>query len=322
MMREKVNLTIVIPHFNSPQYLRILLQSIPSRDDIQVIVVDDQSTMYLGEYETLSEEYEKKGVEFYKNYGVKSAGTCRNIGLSHATGDWLLFADADDYFLEGVYEAVSAYFESDYDIVFFPPTSVYVGTDQLSDRHIETAKKVYDYLKSSDWKNTLELRYCYQSPWSKLIRRSLVVKNNISFDEILASNDVMFSMKSGYFAKKIIADPHVIYCVTMNKGSLTNRRGEDIFDVRMEVFFRRFIYLKNRLNSKELDYLDINGRIQFFQVLQNGYGLKKAWILLKKYREFGIPFWGWDLAQKGIHYFKVVIEQMRIRRRDKQYVVK
>lgn len=321
-MEKQVKLTIVIPHFNSPQFLRNLLQTIPDQDEIQIVVVDDRSTKQVDEYWKLREEYKKRGVEFYENDSTKSAGTCRNIGMSHAQGDWLLFADADDFFLEGFYDIVSTYFESDYDIVFFPPTSVYAGTDQLSDRHIEIAKKVYDYLEVSDWKNILELKYCYSSPCSKLIRRSLIQKNHITFDEILASNDVMFSMKTGYCAEKITADANIIYCITMNAGSLTNRTGEEVFDARIDVFFRRFEYLKERLSGEELKYLEINGRVQFFRVLQNGYGLKKAWKLLKKYKEYGVPFWGWDMVLNGAHFFKVIIDQLRIRKRDKDYVVK
>lgn len=315
-------LSIIIPHYNRPHYLRILLLSIPYLEEIQVIVVDDKSTEYQKEYERLQEEFSDRNIEFYDNDGVKSAGTCRNIGLRHAVGDWLLFADSDDFFMEGFYAVVSRYFDSEYDIVFFPPTSIVMGTGELSDRHVETAKKVYDYCKNPDWKNTLELRYKYQSPCSKLIRRELVEKNEIWFEEIKVSNDVMFSMKCGYAAKKIAADMQVIYCITMNRGSLTNQMSEEIYDIRTGVFFRRFTFLKERLSREEMKYMEINGRIKVFQVLQNGYGLKKALQLLKEYRKYGVRFWDWDLIPKTFHYIRVVFEQMMIRRRDKKYIVK
>lgn len=321
MSKEK-RLSIIIPHYNCPQYLRTLLLSIPSLSEIQVIVVDDKSTECREEYKVLKEEFSDRNIEFYDNTEVKSAGTCRNIGLRHAVGEWLLFADSDDYFLDGFYDIVSRYFDSEYDIVFFPPTSIVMGTGEPSDRHIETAKKVYDYCKNPDWKNTLELRYKYQSPCSKLIRRRMVEEHDIRFDEIMASNDVMFSMKCGYAAKKITADLQVIYCITMNKGSLTNQISEDVFDVRTEVFFRRFVYLKERLGKEEMKYLEINGRIKVFQTLQNGYGLKKVLQLLKEYRKYGVRFWDWDLIPKTFHYIRVVFEQIMIRRRDRKYIVK
>lgn len=321
-MSVEKKLSIIIPHYNCPQYLRTLLLSIPSLPEIQVIVVDDKSTERKEEYERLREEFSGRNIEFYDNNEVKSAGTCRNIGLRHAGGEWLLFADADDYFMEGFYDAVSRYFDSEYDIVFFPPTSIVMETKESSDRHIETAKKVYDYCKNPDWKNTLALRYQYHSPWSKLIRRRMVEENDIRFDEIRASNDVMFSMKCGYAAEKIAADLQVIYCVTMNKGSLTNQISEEVFDARMKTFLSRFIYLKERLSKEEMKYLEINGRVRVFQALQNGYGLKKVFQILRGYRKYGVRFWDWDLIPKTFHYIRVVLEQMRIRKRDRKFLVK
>lgn len=318
----KQTLSIIIPHYNRPHYLRKLLLSVPDLEEIQVIVVDDKSTEKLKEYECLKTEFCGKNIEFYDNDEVKSAGTCRNIGLRHAVGDWLLFADSDDFFMDGLYEAVSRYFDSEYDIVFYPPTSIEAETGEPSDRHIGTAKKVLDYCENPDWKNTLELRYKYQSPCSKLIRREMVEEHNIRFEEILVSNDVMFSMKCGYAAKKIVADRQIIYCITMNRGSLTNQMSEEIFDVRTGVFFRRFTFLKEHLSKEEMDYIGIDGRIKVFQALQNGYGLKKVHLLMKEYRKYGVRFWNWDLIPKAFHYMKVIFEQILIRKRDKKYIVK
>lgn len=315
-------LSIIIPHYNRPHYLRKLLLSVPDLEEIQVIVVDDKSTEYQKEYECLKKEFSGKNIEFYDNNEVKSAGTCRNIGLRHAVGDWLLFADSDDFFMDGFYEAVSRYFDSEYDIIFYPPTSIEAETGEPSDRHVGTAKKVRDYCENPDWKNTLELRYKYQSPCSKLIRREMVEENGIQFEEIIVSNDVMFSMECGYAAKKIAADLQVIYCITMNRGSLTNQMSEEIYDIRTGVFLRRFIFLKERLNKKEMKYMEINGRIKVFQALQNGYGLKKAYLLMKEYRKYGVRFWDWDLIPKAFHYMKVILEQIWIRKRDKKYIVK
>lgn len=321
-MNKNVKLSIIIPHYNCPHYLRTLLLSIPDVSEIQIIVVDDKSTQNLKEYKTLKEAFSGKNIEFYDNNETKSAGTCRNIGLRHAAGDWLLFADSDDYFMAGFYDTVSAYFDSEFDIVYFSPTSIVMETGELSDRHIGLAWKVQKYCENPDWKNTLELRYKYLSPCSKLIRKKMVEEHDIRFDEILASNDVMFSTKCGYAAKKITANIQVIYCITMNKGSLTNQISEEVFDVRTDVFFKRFLYLKERLSKKEMKYMEMNGRNQIFQALQNEYGLKKVIYLLKKYRRYGVPFWDWDLIPKAFHYIRVVFEQMKIRSRDRKYIVK
>ena len=117
-----MSLTIIIPHFNTSDLLQILLASIPQDKGIQTIVIDDQSELsHLKVIENLKSKY---NFELYYNDLIKSAGTCRNIGIKNAKGKWLLFADSDDYFLDEFYNSVSKYFDSENYVVFFPPTSV------------------------------------------------------------------------------------------------------------------------------------------------------------------------------------------------------
>jgi len=95
-----VKYTIIIPHYNSADSLEKLLLSIPRIPDFQVIVIDDSSTV---DEDKLVQVIADDGrCEFYRNTtGVQSAGACRNIGLTHALGKWLLFADADNFFVDG-----------------------------------------------------------------------------------------------------------------------------------------------------------------------------------------------------------------------------
>lgn len=162
-------LSIIIPHFNSPGTLKILLDSIPKIAEIQIIVVDDKSTQGIEQYNVLTREKEYINVMFLENTtDKKGAGTCRNIGLERATGNWVLFADADDYFLSGFYEIVKRYFETDYDVIFFKPTSVDLKTGELSFRHLGYASLIDAYDKN-DYFTELRLRYKWYPPWSKMI---------------------------------------------------------------------------------------------------------------------------------------------------------
>ena len=86
--------TIIIPHKNCPDLLKRCVDSIPVRDDVQIIVVDDNSD------EDKKPSIERKGMEvvLLDASSSKGAGRARNVGLKHAKGKWLLFADADDYY--------------------------------------------------------------------------------------------------------------------------------------------------------------------------------------------------------------------------------
>src|SRR5699024_3895976 len=129
-------LSVIIPHYNAVNSLRKLLFSIPIIKDIEIIVIDDNSNEQLEEYEKLCMDKDFEHDLFLKNQtSNKGAGACRNIGLIYAKGQWILFADSDDYFIEGFFEKLKPYFKTDNDVVFFVSTSIEIDTQQIATRH-------------------------------------------------------------------------------------------------------------------------------------------------------------------------------------------
>ena len=96
---KEINYSIIIPHYNSPDLLMRCLMSIPVKENIQVIVIDDcspNSDDYLVRYSELQ--------EYYKTPRGGSAGRARNIGLDYVKGKWVICVDADDLFVENIEE--------------------------------------------------------------------------------------------------------------------------------------------------------------------------------------------------------------------------
>lgn len=267
-----MNYSIIIPHYNSWEKLERLLESIPKRGDIQTIVIDDNSEN--DRVQLLKEKY--KHVEFYNNQtSIKGAGKARNIGLDKSKGKWLIFADADDYFVEGAFNYVDEYLNSGVEIVYFSPISKCEEKQSLGKRHQKYSEFV---TRAADKKKEIEekrLRYQFVVPWSKLILREMVLVNGIKFDEVLFSNDVMFSTKVGHFAKKIFYDKRSIYCVTESENSLTKNQSEKSFDIRFNVYLNYCKFLKDR-NQKKYGTCGIS---YFFRAKQ--YGWMKALKVLK-----------------------------------------
>ena len=115
--------SIIIPHYDIPDLLMRCLKSIPVSEDIQVIVVDDNSPeadTYLERYPELSRPY----LEFLSAPKNGGAGYARNIGLDQAKGKWLLFADADDFFVDNMYDIITTHIESDSDVIYFQKQAV------------------------------------------------------------------------------------------------------------------------------------------------------------------------------------------------------
>lgn len=265
-----MKLSIIIPHYNSLKLLKNLISTIPKKEDVQVIIIDDSSTKDIEEYSAFQKE--NPNIIFLSNEpGKNSAGRCRNIGLDKAEGEWLLFADADDYFLENMWDKVEPYFEQEEDdIIYFKPTSIFLENGEMASRHVRVCKLIDDYIKTPNLYHECKLRYYFEAPWSKLIRRSVVEQNQIRFDTTRFANDIMFSMQVAYHAGRIKAVDESVYCITQSQGTLTTTPGKENFEGRFEVFLRKHKYLKEHLGKKEWRAVDILGEPYLKMAKRNG----------------------------------------------------
>lgn len=230
-------LSIIIPHYNSIDFLSQLLDSIPASDWIQIIVIDDNSPVSL---DKLKLRYPH--VEFYINpKDKKGAGAARNIGLSKANGKWIIFADSDDYFTNESFKFIYSHLSTRADVIYFRPESFNVSFNQPGTRH-----KVYArLLKKFSITHDKTLLYKFFVPWSKMISKKIVDKNQIKFDEIIASNDMNFSLKVAFFSQKSIYDDNCIYVVTESENSLTKQVSEAVIDSRFYAICRYNQFLKD-----------------------------------------------------------------------------
>ncbi len=270
-------LSIIIPHYNSVDSLVRLINSVPNSKDIEVIIVDDKSDIAFDDLQKrvldLQSNFEFTIKVFY-NDGIKSAGACRNIGLREAQGDWLLFADADDYFTQDMDEILSEYLDSTEDILFFVPTSEEVGTQGFVGRHLFYEKLVCNYLDNPNSLTEAALKYRFVVPWSKMIRRDLVIKNNIQFDEVLASNDIMFATRVAQAAKSIRVLNRTIYCVTGGESTLSTNRGQAVFNARLGVFLEQYAFCKKHLTKKEFYRVHLRGMVYILRCIKFRLGFK------------------------------------------------
>lgn len=234
------NYSIIIPFRDNLKQLEKATRSIPDRSDIQIIVVDNSQTSL---YEKYDNRHSFARLDYVTSDSAKGAGHARNIGLSKSLGKWLLFLDADDFFMESAFELFDDYLASDYDIVYFDITSCMVDTGGESDRHHAYNLKMNQFLES---KNEVILRYAFPTPYCKLIRNELVMCYNIRFDEVKVSNDLMFSIRCGYYAKKLYADKRIAYCVTESPKnmSLTKQHNPDNWETRYRIAIDKYNFVK------------------------------------------------------------------------------
>ena len=243
MEKTNVLISIIIPHHNIPDLLNRCIESIPNRNDFQVIVVDDNSNPEKVDFSNFPGQG-RKNVEIYLTKEGKGAGYARNVGLRHAKGKWVLFADSDDFFVDGFSDIISRYFDSHAQMILFKAMSVDSETLKPTNRNENINKRIDNVTKNEC--TALEASLSVHSPWCRLINRSFIKENDIWFDEVIASNDAMFVTKATCLASHIEVSPNAIYVVTTRQGSLwdTRKKNPKNYLSRLDVQIRRNQYVK------------------------------------------------------------------------------
>lgn len=242
-MCVKHKYTIIIPHYNLIDLLPRALFSIPDRPDIQILVVDDNSGIDEDRFHVLN-TFRQAECRFIFTKESKGAGYVRNVGLLHATGEWLLFLDADDFFEEGAFVFFDAYADQPYDVVYFNTKSVY-SESLLPSPRFGIYNAYINFAQADNVHHQNIIRAYHVVPVAKMIRSSLVHAHNIRFDEVPWGNDVFFATQVGAKASKIAIEKTVVYVVTERENSLVKQLSAEALLCRYKVALRANQYLRS-----------------------------------------------------------------------------
>lgn len=100
-----MTVSIIVPVFNQPHLLFRALDSIPVREDIETIVVDDASTDKTWEkLVAYVQEHPNRNIKIYHNETNRGVGYTRNVAIDHASNDYIYGLDSDDYLYTDIFE--------------------------------------------------------------------------------------------------------------------------------------------------------------------------------------------------------------------------
>ena len=183
-----------------------MLKSIPERDDIQVIVVDDCSRTE--EVECLK-KLQHKNLELYLQTENHGAGYARNVGLEHATGKWVLVVDADDRFTEGAFDILDKYKDEVLDYLCY--RIQIIDSEGNPQKNNCSEDSVEAYLSDANKKNTNLFKYRNLVCWNKMVSMNFIRKYNIRFEECQVNNDVLYNLMIGLYAQSYKVIPDILY---------------------------------------------------------------------------------------------------------------
>lgn len=234
---EENLISIIVPAYNIAEYLPRCLDSILNQTykNLEVIVISDGSTDNTNQIITEYSNKDKRIVPVFKeNTGVSDT---RNKGLDIAKGDYIGFADGDDYIEPEMYETLlNNLLENDADISHCGYQMVFPSR---VDYYYNTGKKIIQDNKKGI-RDLIVGDYIEPGLWNKLFKKE-VVKNLRMPVNIKINEDVLFNFYAFCNSNKSVYEdkPFYHYIVRKNSAATSKVNDNKLFDpvkVKKEIF--------------------------------------------------------------------------------------
>ena len=235
--------SVIIPMYNAEKYIGECLDSLLDQtfQNFEVILVNDCST---DSSRQVAESYlEKFGehLKIFDNEKNLGAGATRNNGMLRAGGEYIFFMDADDLILadglERMYK-IAKYF--DVDVVNC--TGFYEVSDDGKERILRRLKRPTETFENIfemnlEWRiKGLLAKNFYWASWRKLLRRDLLLENEVFFPvRFTRGEDVIWTHGVFFFAKKIIHVPLAVYLYRQSFNSLLRTKHTDLQKINLNI---------------------------------------------------------------------------------------
>lgn len=225
-------ISVIIPLYNTEKYIGECLESLlfQTFKNFEVIVVDDCST---DSSPMIVESYiprfdgRLKLVHMKKNSG--GAPAPRNKGFSHSRGEYILFMDSDDEFIQTALEEFYTLAKDfNAEVVYTEKYYAKVGSSpNISESYWQKGgfvdKPTFESENLAERvQGIVNERYSLE-PWNNLIRRELIADNEISFPALKIFDDEIWTYNLVFSAKKYLRVPRPL-CIhrfhdTSNTGA-------------------------------------------------------------------------------------------------------
>jgi len=220
-------ISFIIPVYNVENYLLKCVNSIIEQnlESYEIILVDDGSTddsPNICDYFT--ETYENIYVIHKCNEGQAKA---RNLGIEISNGKFIFFLDSDDYYIKGKLKKFENMLKNNTEI------DLILGKIKISfDKEHSAPKCNYKNFKNIDGFSgekaldfMIETDQFLVSPYSFIVRKEIVLKNNIRFDESLrCGEDILFTPQIYLYSELVrVVDDYFLMYRKNRPGQLTGK---------------------------------------------------------------------------------------------------
>ena len=208
-------LSVIVPVYKVEKYIHQCLDSLLAQDyeDMEILLIDDGSPDRCG---AICDDYAKKDarvrVIHQENQGIAEV---RNVGVREARGDYIAFADSDDYLCPGMFSKMMGCFDNEtVDMVVCDYYTFYDdAVDQLAREHrpIDNSwpiEKIRDEYLIDRYPAFM---------WNKIYRRSLF--DGVSIPTGIVYEDLYVMAPLVAKARGIVYVPEPFYCYRQHASS-------------------------------------------------------------------------------------------------------
>lgn len=222
-------LSIIIPVYNVEKYVEKCLRSCANQNlktgEYEIIVVNDGSLdNSLNIVNEVAKDYSNIRVISKANGGLSSA---RNTGIEAAEGDYLFFVDSDDWIAKDSLSKIVNKLKNESPDCLAICSIKYFGDKAIrrNEYKDETPTTGVEYLKRG-------IRTAAQF---SIYKKLFLDENKLRFWEGMLHEDVEFTTRVHYLAKKVSYLNDIVYFTIQNPQSISHtpnpKRGKDIISI-------------------------------------------------------------------------------------------
>lgn len=220
---NKLKISVIIPVYNAENTIERCMNSICNQTYIntEILAIDDGS--------------KDKSLDLLYCYGKKDSrvkvitqknsgpGIARNNGIKNATGDFVVFIDADDYIEAMYFERLAEVVRNtNSDVIFIDAVQESVNGRVICQEKMSS----FSNLNKDDLIACQMTGLLPWGGWRKAVRRSLLIKNKITYSEDSVGEEALFSFCMLRVAEKIEFIPLILYHY-VNYPNSQSKKGSD-----------------------------------------------------------------------------------------------
>lgn len=200
-------ISVIVPVYKVEKYLDRCVESIVNQtyQNLEIILIDDGSPDNCGAMcDAWAEKDSRIKVIHKKNGGGAQA---RNVGLAHASGQYIGFVDSDDFLLPEMYETLLHLFKSTHcDIA---ECGYFQGASGILTSEEESTPVIVQYNTEQALFAHIQDRVCRQLVWNKLY--SVKALQTVRFVEGKFIDDEFFTYRALGYAQTVTVTTKKLY---------------------------------------------------------------------------------------------------------------